>query len=90
MKKITQYNLDILSGKSSKNILSYVLFIHDQIDDNDYQSNAVEESYKSFIVDLHNKAFEVLKEKNASDKELLSFAKILTGRCQIDTIDMPV
>gem|GEM_PF-3802662 len=60
--------------------MDYLLEIHRKIDNNDYQSENVEASYKVVITILHQKIFDKLVKNDASDEYFLRYAKIVTGR----------
>ncbi len=71
---------DIVNLSSDKQALDYLLEIHRKIDNNDYQSENVEASYKVVITILHQKIFDKLVKNDASDEYFLRYAKIVTGR----------
>lgn len=78
---------DVTGNKSIEELFAYLIAKHETIDGNNYQSTHVEQSYKSYIRKLHSIIFEKLKSnENSTDKQFLDFAKIITGRYQIESI----
>ena len=68
------------SGSNWK-LLNKLKQLHKEIDDNDWQSTTVENSYKTTMETLHRKIYDRLaKDKNVSDRDLIFFAKIITWR----------
>lgn len=82
--RVDNYLENILNSKNNDEILSYISEKHRQIDNNDYQSTSVQESYLVFSRLLHRQAFTILKKRKAWNKELISLAKIITGRWKYD------
>lgn len=78
---------DIISNKSIEELLQFIIDQHEIIDSNDYQSTTVEESYKTYIEKLQWETFQRLKNENATEKQFLDFAKIITGRLNDNNID---
>lgn len=70
----------VSSHGSIDSLLSYLVETHTKIDKNNFQSKSVETSYKAFSTELHKSIFSRMQDENASDEELLDFAKIITGR----------
>jgi len=69
---------DIVESKSIIELLSYVKDVNIDMDRNNYQSTPVEDSYKLFSISLNKSIFEKFKQENATEKQFLEFAKIIS------------
>ncbi|MCH2188768.1 hypothetical protein MK079_02995 [Candidatus Gracilibacteria bacterium] len=74
----------MIATMSPEEIIAYVKEIHEIIDDNDAQSDAVKKNYTLFTQQLGQTAYETIKnkgEKNENTKKyLLELAHAITGR----------
>ena len=71
---------DIVESKSIIELLSYVKDVNIDMDRNNYQSTPVEDSYKLFSISLNKSIFEKFKQENATEKQFLEFAKIISWK----------
>lgn len=79
-KEFTRLTQDIVQMSWNREILDYLKELHQKIDLNNYQSTTVEKSYNFLTESLHRLVLEKLIKNNASDQDLLYFAKIVTWR----------
>lgn len=76
-KKISQ---DLVNNLTIQNLLLLLKDFHTKIDENNFQSTSVERSYKLTMETLHRLTLDRLMQENASNEDILKFAKIVTGR----------
>ncbi|MDQ7010147.1 MAG: hypothetical protein Q9M94_07725 [Candidatus Gracilibacteria bacterium] len=74
---------------TNEDLLYKLKDLHLEIDLNDYQSTTVERSYKFTMDTLHKKIFNKLVKEKANDKDLVLFAKIITGK-EIDGVESEI
>jgi len=80
---------DMVEHSNNKELLNELSDMHKTIDDNNYQSTTVEKSYKITMDTLHEKIFKKLAnaDDENKDKNLILFAKIITGKDDFDIDD---
>ena len=71
---------EVIKSKSISELLIYIKDINKKIDENDYQSTPVEESYKLFSNIINETVFKKFKKENATEKQFLEFAKIISWK----------
>lgn len=74
---------EVCEWKSTLELLDYIREINEKIDDNNYQSTAVEESYKTFSNKLNKYTFDRLVKEDASKDTCLEFVKIISWKSNI-------
>lgn len=68
----------VVVNKSIPELIDYVRRVNRDIDENNYQSTPVENSYESFTDTLHTVVLDRLKNEWADDSSFLDFVKIIS------------
>ena len=71
---------EIIKWLSTKETLDYLRKSNKKIDENNYQSTSVEQSYQLFSKTINSLVFYKFKKENASQKDFLEFAKIISWK----------
>jgi len=77
----------LIENMSLKEVFQYMRETHSIIDSNWRKSDMVNQVNWKLIDELNTQVFSRLQQENAPDEEVLEFAKIITGRWEIWSID---
>jgi arginine decarboxylase-like protein len=79
-KEIDKKVRKLSSAMSISEMIEYIKYSNEQIENNYKESEMANQVNKKFINSLYRITFGRLKTKNATNKDFIDFAKALTGR----------